>query len=208
LKRSITDNYKKQIGSGEGNILQKLATTLFILSREAFRNFLTQNELKNYKIHTDVLKFFIDYRDDISNFIKHLIKILGPIRAQFCLQVSFVRDDNNLSTDKNGYFCTNSDYISHPNLFQKFYQKIKCEIDNNIQGFRLEGSNWEIDNIMRLGIRVGKYFTQYGSCFTDLPKKLKNKKALINVRNNDDKCFFCAVFPNFILQKNLRNKQT
>jgi hypothetical protein len=194
LKKSTTDNYKKQIGSGEGNILQKLTTTPFILSRKAFRNFLTQYELKNYKIHTDVLKFFIDYRDDISNLIKHLIKILGPIRAQFCLQVSFVRDDNNLSTDQIGYFCTNSDYISHPNLFQKFYQKIIYEIDNKIQDFKLEGSNWEIDNIMRLDIRVGKYVTQYGSCFTDLPKNLKNKKALINIRNNDDKCFlWCCI---------------
>ncbi len=50
LKRTITDKYKKQKGWGEKNILQKLTNTPFILSRKAFRNFLTQYELKNYKI--------------------------------------------------------------------------------------------------------------------------------------------------------------
>jgi hypothetical protein len=53
----------------------------------------------------------------------------------------------------------------------------------------LRGLIGKIDNIVRLDIRVGKYATQYGSCFTDLRENLKNKKALINIRNNDDKCF-------------------
>ncbi len=47
---------------------------------------------------------------------------------------------------------------------------------------------------MRLDIRVGKYVTQYGSCFTELFNNLKNKKALINIRNNDEKCFiWCCI---------------
>jgi hypothetical protein len=127
-----------QIGSDEKNILYRLKITPFILLRKAFKNFLTHYELKNYKIYSDVLKFFIDYRSDISNLIKHLIKILGRIPVQFYLQILFVRDDNNLITDQIGYFCTNSDYISHSKLFSKFYQKIINEIDNKIQDFRLE----------------------------------------------------------------------
>ncbi len=70
LNRTITDKSMNQIGSGEKSILFGLKNTPFILSRKAFKNFLTQYEMKNYKIHSDVLKLFIDYRSDISNFIK------------------------------------------------------------------------------------------------------------------------------------------
>jgi hypothetical protein len=63
----------------------------------------------------------------------------------------------------------------------------------------------KIDNILRLDIRVGKYVTQYGSCFTELPTNLKYKKALINIRNYDEKCFiWCCISKLYTTKKTWR----
>merc|ERR1712074_123617 len=51
----------------------------------------------------------------------------------------------------------------------------------------------EIDHCKTLYLNIAKYEPLKGSSFIDLPKVIKNKKAVINVKNKDDACLFRAI---------------
>ena len=61
------------------------------------------------------------------------------------------------------------------------------------QEFQREGSGWAIDEVLYLKPMMAKYVPLKGSQYIDLPPKVKNSKAVINIQNDDDKCFLWSV---------------
>ena len=57
------------------------------------------------------------------------------------------------------------------------------------------GSGWIIEAIESQYINISTYRPLAGSCYIDLPIELKHeRKGLINIKNNDQKCFlWCHV---------------
>jgi hypothetical protein len=74
--------------------------------------------------------------------------------------------------------------------------KIKSE------SFEIKTSGWSLINIKRLMISINKYFPLSGSLFVKTPKFLQDKKAIINVQNNDNLCFLWSVLAFKKLQSN------
>ena len=69
------------------------------------------------------------------------------------------------------------------------------EILNKLDIWINEGSGWIIDKIEGLYINVANYEPLSGSSYIPLPKVLNNSmKGLINLRNNDHKCFMSYHF--------------
>ncbi|KAK3731613.1 hypothetical protein QZH41_015864 [Actinostola sp. cb2023] len=52
-----------------------------------------------------------------------------------------------------------------------------------------EGSSW----ILHLDLNTAQYTPIKGSSYLPLPKQLKDKKAIVNIKNNDNKCFMWSV---------------
>ena len=68
----------------------------------------------------------------------------------------------------------------------KFFQEFLYRIDNWIN----EGSGWIIKSIEAEYVNISIYSPLIGSTYIELPDKLKNPvKGLINIKNNDNKCF-------------------
>ena len=68
----------------------------------------------------------------------------------------------------------------------KSFQEILCRIDNWIN----EGSGWIIESMEAQYENISAYSPLIGNTYTELPDKLKNPiKGLINIKNNDNKCF-------------------
>ena len=68
----------------------------------------------------------------------------------------------------------------------KSFQEILCRIENWIN----EGSGWIIESINGEYVNISMYSPLIGSTYIELPEKLKNSgKGLINIKNNDNKCF-------------------
>ena len=57
----------------------------------------------------------------------------------------------------------------------------------------MKGSEFVLDNTNSLYYKLHKISLNRGGSYTDSPKWLKNKKAIINPKNNDDKCFQYAI---------------
>ena len=58
-----------------------------------------------------------------------------------------------------------------------------ARIDENIANFQRRGSNWQFVSINQLGIHLVDFIPLGGSSYIPLPKKIRDKKAIINLTN-------------------------
>ena len=75
----------------------------------------------------------------------------------------------------------------------ELYEKWKSKILENISTFQNSGSGWVFKSIVSLEIHTVKYQPLSGSSYIPLPKYLADKKAMINLKNDDQQCFKWAV---------------
>ena len=77
---------------------------------------------------------------------------------------------------------------------QKLLDRMIARIEEVLANFQQSGSNWVFQQIRRLEIHFANWQPLGGSTFIPLPAKIKNKKALINLKNEDNQCFkWCVV---------------
>jgi hypothetical protein len=79
--------------------------------------------------------------------------------------------------------------IINRHQFETTYTRVSSQIDGLINIFERFGSNWVVDSIQGMDIRVGIFGPFRAACYIPTPLYIKNKKCTVNVRNNDDKCF-------------------
>ena len=68
-----------------------------------------------------------------------------------------------------------------------------ARIDENIANFQRRGSNWQFVRINQLEIHLVDFIPLGRSSYIPLPKKIRDKKAIINLTNEDDQCFKWSV---------------
>ena len=84
---------------------------------------------------------------------------------------------------------TTKTVVNHKFSLENAFQEILYRIDNWIN----EGSGWIVEFIESQYINISTYRTLSLSSYTKLPVELRNsKKGLINIQNDDQKCFLCC----------------
>ena len=73
-------------------------------------------------------------------------------------------------------------------LFDSFLQRYQKGLEESMRG-----SEFVFDNVDSFYCKLHKISLNRGGSYIDYPKWLKNKKATINLKNNDDKCFQYAI---------------
>ena len=74
-------------------------------------------------------------------------------------------------------------------LIQRMLAYIKTQTENP----KFPESGFTLDKIIQLYINFHRLVLTRGSSYTELPKWLKSKKAVINPQNKDEECFKWAV---------------
>ena len=76
----------------------------------------------------------------------------------------------------------------------KLYNEMVEEIEEEIQKVQeAEGSGWRFLKVIKLVLHTTRWEPLNGSSYIPLDPYLANKKALINMQNEDDKCFMWSV---------------
>ena len=73
-------------------------------------------------------------------------------------------------------------------LSESFLQKYQEGLEKSMRG-----SEFVYDSVDALYYNLNKVSLSRGGPYIDSPKRIKNKKATINPKNNDDKCFQYAL---------------
>ena len=71
----------------------------------------------------------------------------------------------------------------------QLFNEMIVRIDENIANFQQRGSNWVFVSINQLEIHLGNFCPLGGSSYIPLPQKIRDKNAVINMKNDDDQCF-------------------
>ena len=103
---------------------------------------------------------------------------------------------------KNGIFDIKEDkaYFNSPtytNLESDNVQHLidfsKDSILAQMEMYAEKGSNWVFKEVVKFEIHTVEYNPNKGSSYIDLPSWIKNKKAIVNIKNKDDKCFLWCI---------------
>ena len=91
--------------------------------------------------------------------------------------------------------------------FNEIYKQMSDEIILQFDEFIDNGSMWNFIKGLKIVLDINKITPLKASSWIPLPEKLKNKKAVINPENYDQKCFLWCIGIHKILEKtpNLKN---
>lgn len=157
----------------------------------------------DFSINLDIDEQLMPYTDlfkvktnTIVGVLKEQIKELKNIKYNVTVKVEYVKDD------------PKDHKITRFPFFHKVKARILTSTSNVKQSVRLtfDNINKNIDELIAnkgSGLRVSKVLAIYVSVvpynpikagsYIDLPSFLKNKKAVVNIKNNDDMCFKWSV---------------
>ena len=139
-----------------------------------------------------------EYLNEIRQYLKDMIKdhkTQGEWKIQSTIAISFMssKDSNESRTvpSKSNnikiLIGSETDKIIEK-LFDSLLQKHQKGIEESMRG-----SEFVLDSVDLLYYKLHKISLNRGGSYIDSPKWLKNKKATINPKNNDGKCFQYAL---------------
>ena len=84
-------------------------------------------------------------------------------------------------------------------IYDEMVEEILEEID---MARDAEGSGWRFEKVEKLVLHTTRWEPVNAGSYIELPQELKNRKAIINMKNQDDKCFMWCV----LRALNLKNR--
>jgi hypothetical protein len=110
------------------------------------------------------------------------------------------KDNSDLIITQLFHIAAKSVEITHESQINQALKNQNEEIKRRIDRYTVNGSGWTIEEIQRHYIMLAKYKPLAAKSYIPLPAVIQNKKATINIKNTDDKCFmYClgrALDPN------------
>ena len=151
-------------------------------------------------------KYFIKGEPGITPFQffrnkKHVLKDFlrnhRNIKVRFVLVCMMEKMEGNyklsFKVQDKAYFHSNT-YINFKTTDEKeLLSKFIREIIENIITFQKNGSGWYFKEVVQLEIHTTKFNPMKGSSYIPLPDWIMRKKAIVSIRNKDEKCFLWSV---------------
>jgi len=82
-----------------------------------------------------------------------------------------------------------SSQVTQKSETRKALKNHKEDILRKIDRYPNQGSGWTIGRIKNHSINMYTYKPLKGQSYIPLPKSIQNRKATVNIKNKDDKCF-------------------
>ena len=153
---------------------------------------LVEKKIRVQKKISDPIETLQDYKDRISSLLrKYLIKENIKIKFFFSLNVLLLRDSRNneepeqVETDLESGTFTIIQENQIDNCYNRGVENVLLDFDKFIEN----GSGWRFAKCLNITLRIAKYDPIPGCSYIKTPRKLRVKKAVVNIKNKDNKCF-------------------
>ena len=136
------------------------------------------------------------FMNSVKPRVIDLIKSKGSIKVKLILTVKFTKENPATGNiDINVYsFASKMEIVTEATDLTELFDHMVDKIFELIQNFNNRGSGWQFDRVEHLDININPYNPLSASSYIELPSSLYMKKAIINVKNeNDNDCFKWAV---------------
>ena len=168
---------------------------IFTRTREAsaFRNYTNQYVMYNTVKGYPPLEFLSDARPAIIN-IFNSNRNIKTILYLHCFMVKTDPMTGRKIIKEFAFHSKGIKLVLEETDENELYYEMVQEIEEEIQKTEMaEGSGWVFLNVKKLVLHTTRWDPINAGSYIDLPEVLKNKKALINMQNEDDKCFMWSV---------------
>jgi len=109
-------------------------------------------------------------------------------------------------------------FYSHPitmsGISDVDMEDVAAGFSQAVENFYVRGSNWQLKNLREFTICFAPYLPLQGSSFLPTPQCIYGKKAVVNIKNDDNYCFLYSILagiridtkkhPNHVAQYNRR----
>ncbi len=125
----------------------------------------------------------------VIKFINLTLSEINPIKFYMGIKLELTKDEGTTSSYSrtDPYFITSLEDFKRSNVYNDLIKQ-EQEIDNTIVG-----SGFNISKILFIDIHVLKSDPLRASSYINLPTVIQNKKAVINIKNKDNKCFLWSI---------------
>ena len=157
-------------------------------------------ETENSIAKLDELVLFIgEYSGKVNSSMHHILneelEKLSAVKYTIVVKVIFYKPETKTYLEgyewshkvENAILITNRSEIQ-PSIDEQFEA-----VQNKIDDFIRNGSGWRVKSIEQVEIHIAKYTPLAGSSYIPTPKFVESKKACVNVKNEDNRCFAYAV---------------
>ena len=164
-----------------------------IKEASAFKGYTNRYVMYNTCLNLGALEFLTYAKPSIIN----IFNSNRNIKTALYLHVIMVRQEPGELTPRIEKFAFHSKelkLILEGTDESKIYNEMVEEIEEELQKVEdAEGSGWVFQKVEKLVLHTTRWDPIKAGSYIDLPPFLKNKKAIVNMKNQDEKCFMWSV---------------
>ena len=153
----------------------------------------TQNSFKTVSIPgdgvADVRRFWGKSHKRIKEVIQSSLKELGSMKVSILVQVRLEKDEEQVTA----MLRSKSLIILQSTDINSTLREALEDILESLAKYTRQGSGWTEEEVEGIDISTARYILMKGGSYKSLPPWIERKKAIINVRNTDNKCFLWAI---------------
>ena len=113
-------------------------------------------------------------------------------KVSLVLKVEMTKGDGKRKVQQ-PYFASKPYTILSQHDIENAIEEAHRNIDTQIEKWTCQGSGWVVSRVVCLYVNIAKYQPLKGSNYVELPKYHQTKKAIINVKNDDQQCLKWAL---------------
>ena len=144
----------------------------------------------------DPILLFKEVKFTLEKTLESNLDSLGSLKYSIGLEVVFKKEPDTFTDPPVRFYTKNEAVFNRDeiNLDKQFLQ-----LGERIENFIQDGSGWKLSSLKTLWLDIAQYKPLKGSSYIPLPDVLKHKKAIINIKNDDEHCLRytlrAALFP-------------
>ncbi|KAJ8910231.1 hypothetical protein NQ315_015923 [Exocentrus adspersus] len=164
-------------------------------TESAFSGRIASYRISSDNQHTDFNAFFESIRQRFVSLMTEVLRIHIVVKANVELFGRYVKQTDESQEDIIDIKCfnTSNQVINSSMDLDEVLNMFMDILINQASEFQERDSGWALEHIMYLEVNVNKHIAMGGSSYIKLPKFIENKKAVINVNNQDQHCFLWAI---------------
>ena len=140
-------------------------------------------------------EFFRDKMETLKNFLKYHQNIKFKMILVCLMEKQIIEQGKGvvaLEESKAYYPSATFNNIKSTDI-DKILDLCIDTINGLIEAYQQKGSAWYLKEVVQLEIHTVEFNPAKGSSYIKLPQWISNKKAIVNIQNNDEKCFLWCV---------------
>ena len=152
------------------------------------------NVPQGHPLGADPKAFLDDVRPQIRKKLTEEVVALKGVKFQLALKISLRKDRPDGAEEYlDPVLRHKQEALMRAGEINEALDKALPRVLELLEKWTQRGSGWAVDRVETLWLDIARYQPLRGGSYIPLPAAVKNKKAVVNVKNEDDHCFRWAL---------------